>query len=129
DAHLAAALRRVVLVLLEIAEIAHDLIELARVEALRGARGGALPADVERDGRAGARRELAREAIVDDARPDDGAGGDRTEVVLDRPRDHAVRAIEDQRVVADVAVERVGHDRVAAELEVLHAGGLVVAEV
>ena len=116
-------------VLLERGHVAHDLIEVADGKALGSSRGGALTVGVERDRGAGARGQLARKAIVDDARADDRAGRQRAHVVFDGTRHDAIDAIQDQRVVADVAAQGIGHHGVAAELEITESAGLLVAQV
>ena len=47
---------------------------------------------------------------------------------FDRARNHAIQAVEHQGVVTDVAVQGVGHHRIATQLEVLEAPGLLVAD-
>jgi hypothetical protein len=73
--------------------------------------------------------ELASETIVDGASADDGAGRQGREIVLHRSCDDAIGAIENQGIVAHVAVQGVGNDGVAAELEILATARLLVAEV
>ncbi len=110
----------------EALQVGGDRIELRGVETFGRAGRHPGPVGVETDRGAGTLRQLARERVVEDADADDGPRGRLRHVVLDRTDDDAVDApAEDPRVVANPAVERVGDDRVASELEIVDAARLV----
>lgn len=126
DPRVGAPLGLVALVGREPGQIARDGVELTRVEALGGGRRHAGVRGVERDRGAGALRQLARVRVVEDAGADDRAGGRLRRIGLDGARHDLVQAaVEHPGVVAHPAVQRVGDQRVPAELEVEVAGDLI----
>ena len=105
------------LVLAHRLQVAAQRLERGLFEALRARRRShALSEREERDVRAGALSDLLRESLVDPAQSDHGAERGLPDLVLDGARDDARDAPSpDPRVVAEEAVQRVEHRRVAAE--------------